>query len=167
MEDEERHDQALSFVVAAHGSDEQFERTGLQIRDAWIQHPDHPILKAAILERSIFFVLLPFFRFAGDIGIRTVSADISRDERAHVAGHHMVATELGLKPSPSLNALRKSTVHWMFDKLAGEGQLSKDFWIRASNNLYARGKAPELAFTRPARMPAFFEASNCDLPSYG
>jgi hypothetical protein len=167
MADEERHDQALSFVVDAHGADQESEVVGKHIRDAWVAHPDHPILKAAILERSVFFVLLPFLRFAGDVGIRTVAADISRDEQVHVAVHHMVATELGLKPSPSLNALRKSTVSWMFDRLGGEGQMSKDFWIRASTNLYARGKAPELAFTRSARMPAFFEAANQDLPSYG
>jgi hypothetical protein len=167
MADEERHDQALNFVVEAHGADPEAEVVGKHIRDAWVAHPDHPILKAAILERSIFFVLLPFLRLAGDVGIRTVAADISRDEQVHVATHHMVATELKLSPAPSLNALRKSTVSWVFDRLGGEDQLSKDFWIKASNNLYARGKAPELAFTRSARMPAFFEAANQDLPSYG
>ena len=167
MADEERHDQALNFVVDAHGCSADEEVVGRHIRDAWVAHPDHPILKAAILERSIFFVLLPFLRFAGDIGIRTVAADISRDEQVHVAVHHMVATELGLKPSPSLNALRKSTVAWMFGQLSGDGMMGKDFWLKASDNLYKRGKAPELKATRSARMPAFFEASNQDLPSYG
>lgn len=167
MADEERHDQALQFVVDAHGTSFSDEFTGRSITDAWIKHPDHPILKAAILERSVFFVLLPFLRFAGDVGIRTTASDISRDERAHVAVHHMVATELGLKPSPSLNALRKATVDWTFDKLVGTGQLSKNFWLSASDNLFERGKAPELKATRSARMPAFFEASNVDLPSYG
>jgi len=167
MADEERHDQALQFVVDAHGTNALAEAAGINIRDAWVNHPDHPILKAAILERSIFFVLLPFLRFAGDVGIRTVAADISRDEQVHVAVHHMVASELGLKVSPSLNALRKATVDWTFSKLAGAGQLSKDFWLSASDNLFERGKAPELKATRSARMPAFFEASNVDLPSYG
>jgi hypothetical protein len=167
MADEERHDQALQFVVDAHGTHAKAETAGFNIRDAWVSHPDHPILKAAILERSVFFVLLPFLRFAGDVGIRTVAADISRDEQVHVAVHHMVASELGLKVSPSLNALRKATVDWAFDKLVGTGQLSKAFWLSASDNLFERGKAPELKATRAARMPAFFEASNCDLPSYG
>lgn len=167
MADEERHDQALQFVVDAHGTSEEEEFAGKSITDAWIRHPDHPILKAAILERSVFFVLLPFFRFAGDVGIRTVAADISRDEQVHVAVHHMVASELGLKPSPSLNSLRRATVSWVFDRLKGEDQLSKGFWMQASDNLFERGKAPELRATRSARMPAFFEASNCDLPSYG
>jgi len=79
----------------------------------------------------------------------------------------MVATELGLKPSPSLNALRKAAVGFMFDGLTGEGQFGKDFWIKASDNLYSRGVAPELRSTRASRVPAFFEASNCDLPQYG
>jgi hypothetical protein len=168
MADEERHDQALEFVVDAHGIESfKDEATGFNIRDAWVNHSDHPILKAAILERSVFFVLLPFLRFAGDVGIRTVAADISRDEQVHVAVHHMVASELGLKPSPSLNSLRKATVDWVFQMLTGTDQLSKDFWLQASDNLFERGKAPELKATRSARMPAFFEASNGDLPSYG
>jgi hypothetical protein len=167
MDDEERHDQALQFVVDAHGCVMQAEAEGVLIRDAWVNHPDHPILKAAILERSVFFVLLPFLRFAGDVGIRTVAADISRDEQVHVAVHHMVASELGLKPSPSLNSLRRATVDWVFTKLPGSGQMGSAFWLLASDNLYERGKAPELKATRSARMPAFFEASNVDLPSYG
>lgn len=167
MADEERHDQALQFVVDAHGFNPATEADGKSIRDAWVGHPDHPILKAAILERAVFFVLLPFLRFAGDVGIRTVAADISRDEQVHVAVHHMVASELGLKPSPSLNSLRRATVDWVFYKLRGAGQLSTSFWTQASDNLFERGKAPELKATRSARMPAFFEAANCDLPSYG
>lgn len=172
MADEERHDQALQFVVDAHGTNSRDENTGYGIREAWVNHPDHPILKAAILERSVFFVLLPFLRFAGDVGIRTVAADISRDEQVHVAVHHMVASELGLKASPSLNKLRKATVEWVFSQLRSgpaleEGRLTKDYWLQASDNLFKRGKAPELSATRSARMPAFFEASNVDLPSYG
>lgn len=171
MADEERHDQALQFVVDAHGTDANDEIASFGIRDAWVDHPDHPILKAAILERSVFFVLLPFLRFAGDVGIRTTASDISRDERAHVATHHMVASELGLKPSPSLNSLRRATVDWVFYKLPmhtiGDPQLTSTFWQKASDNLFERGKAPELSATRSARMPAFFEASNVDLPSYG
>lgn len=171
MTDEERHDQALNFVIQAHGVNDADETQGLRFRDAWVNHPDHPILKAAILERSVFFVLLPFLRYAGDIGMRTVAADISRDEQVHVCVHHMVSSELGLKPAPSLNALRKATVQWVFDGLVSDGDehdmMSRDFWLRQSDSLYSRGKAPGFQPTRAARMPAFFEASNCDLPSYG
>jgi hypothetical protein len=33
--------------------------------------------------------------------------------------------------------------------------------------LYEKGKAPGLKDTTRARMPAFFEAANTDLPQYG
>jgi hypothetical protein len=45
--------------------------------------------------------------------------------------------------------------------------LDKDFWLKQSDSLYERGKAPGLSDTQRARMPAFFEASNTDLPQYG
>ena len=167
--DEERHDQAFRYVVAAHGSDPKAEAEGQRILKTWLEAPEHPILKAAILERSVFFVLLPFYRFNGDIGIRTTAADISRDEQTHVAIHSMVCSELGLRSSPGLNRLRRATVGWMMDGLTSTTNkyLSKDFWISQSDSLYERGKAPGLSDTQRARMPAFFEASNTDLPQYG
>lgn len=167
--DEERHDQAFRYVVDAHGSDPKAEAEGSHILRTWLDAPEHPILKAAILERSVFFVLLPFYRFNGDIGVRTTAADISRDEQTHVAIHSMVCSELGLRSTPSLNRLRRATVGWMMDGLISTTNkyLSKDFWISQSDSLYERGKAPGLSDTQRARMPAFFEASNTDLPQYG
>ena len=167
--DEERHDQAFRYVVAAHGSDPKAEAEGSHILKTWLEAPEHPILKAAILERSVFFVLLPFYRFNGDIGIRTTAADISRDEQTHVAIHSMVCSELGLRSTQSLNRLRRATVGWMMDGLTSPSNkyLNKDFWISQSDSLYERGKAPGLSDTQRARMPCFFEASNVDLPQYG
>ena len=167
--DEERHDQALNYVVAAHGLDDKAEAEAKHILKAWLDAPEHPILKAAILERSVFFVILPFFRFTGDVGIRTTAADISRDEQTHVAIHSMVCSELGLKSTSSLNRLRRATVGWVVDGLGKSENryLDKDFWLAQSDALYLRGKAPGLSDTTRARMPAFFEASNNDLPQYG
>ena len=167
--DEERHDQALNYVVAAHGSNAKAEAESKHILKAWLEAPEHPLLKAAILERSVFFVILPFFRFNGDIGIRTTAADISRDEQTHVAVHSMVCSELGLKSTSSLNRLRRATVGWVVDGLGSSSNkyLDKDFWLSQSDSLYERGKAPGLSDTQRARMPAFFEASNTDLPQYG
>ena len=169
MQDEDKHDLALSHVVAAHGVDDAAEREAQAIRQAWLEAPEHPILKTAILERSVFFVLLPFFRFNGDIGIRTVASDISRDEISHVATHAMVAHDLGLKSTENLNKLRKATVHWAMDLLgqSPDKYLHKDFWLRQSDSLYASGKAEGLVDTQRSRMPAFFEASNVNLPQYG
>jgi plasmid stability protein len=167
--DEERHDQALNYVVAAHGLDDKAEAEAKHILKAWLDAPEHPLLKAAILERSVFFVILPFFRFTGDVGIRTTAADISRDEQTHVAIHSMVCSELGLKSTSSLNRLRRATVGWVVDGLGKSENryLDKDFWLAQSDALYLRGKAPGLSDTTRARMPAFFEAANNDLPQYG
>lgn len=167
--DEERHDQALNYVVAAHGANAKHEAEAQHILRAWLEAPEHPILKAAILERSVFFVILPFFRFNGDLGIRTTAADISRDEQTHVAIHSMVCSELGLRSTPRLNRLRRATVAWVVDGLnSNENKyLDKDFWLSQSDSLYERGKAPGLSDTTRARMPAFFEAANTDLPQYG
>nr|BAR25489.1 Ribonucleotide Reductase R2-like protein [uncultured Mediterranean phage uvMED]BAR25539.1 Ribonucleotide Reductase R2-like protein [uncultured Mediterranean phage uvMED] len=169
--DEDKHDLGLSYVVQAHGVVEKSEREASRILKAWLDAPEHPILKASILERSVFFVLLPFFRFNGDMGIRSLAADISRDEQTHVALHGMVCHDLGLKSTANLNKLRRATVAWVMDGLETPTHenkyLDKDFWMKSSDSLYLRGKAEGLADTQRARMPAFFESSNVNLPKYG
>jgi len=169
VKDEERHDLALQYIVDAHGADEKAEKEAKLITDAWIAHPDHTITKALVAERAIFFVLLPMFRFNGDAAIRTVSADISRDEQIHVGANSLVCAELGLSPSPSLDKLRKATINWIMEPLGINTQdkyLDKKFWLDASDRLMYEGKAPEFSETRSARMPAFFEHANTNLPQY-
>jgi hypothetical protein len=169
QDDEDRHLEALNYVAAAHGTNDKAEREIMSILDAWNEHPAHPILKAGILERSIFFVALPFFRQTGDVGMRTVSQDISKDERVHTVINHMVSKELGEKETESLDKLRAATAAWMFEKLGSSSNkwLDKDFWLKASYNLFWTGKAPELVSLRASRAIAFFEAPNTCLPSYG
>ena len=167
--DEENHDLALGYIANALGTNEKAESEAFKLRDAWESHPDHTILKALVAERAIFFVLLPFFRFCGDAGLRTVSADISRDEQIHVAANSLVCRDLGLSPSPSLDKLRKATINWIMEPLGTntyDKYLDKKFWLDSSDRLMYEGKAPELADTQRARMPAFFEHSNVNLPQY-
>ena len=167
--DEENHDLALGYIANAYGVDEKAEREALALQKAWISHPDHTITKAMVAERAIFFVLLPFFRFNGDAGMRTVSADISRDEQIHVATNSLIHRELGLDISPSLDKLRKATINWVMQPLkigASDKYLDKKFWLDSSDRLMYEGKAPELSATKSARMPAFFEHSNVNLPQY-
>ena len=169
VKDEERHDLALGYYVDALGADEKDEKEALLLRDAWINHPDHTITKALVAERAIFFVLLPFFRFNGDAALRTISADISRDEQIHVGANSLVCTELGLSSSPSLDKLRKATINWILQPLGintTDKYLDKKFWLDASDRLMYEGKAPEFSETRSARMPAFFEHANTNLPKY-
>ena len=167
--DEENHDLALGYIANAIGTDPKSEAEALKLREAWTSHPDHTILKALVAERAIFFVLLPFFRFNGDAGLRTVSADISRDEQIHVASNSLVCRELGLSPSPSLDKLRKATINWIMEPLGintTDKYLDKKFWLDTSDRLMYEGKAPELSETQRARMPSFFEHSNVNLPQY-
>jgi hypothetical protein len=169
VKDEENHDLALSYITNSYGVDETAEKEGLALRQAWTSHPDHTILKAMVAERAIFFVLLPFLRAHGDAGMRTVSADISRDEQVHVAANSIVCRELGLSASPSLDKLRKATINWVMQPLGvntTNKKLDKKFWLRASDQLMYQGKAPELSYTKSSRMPAFFEHSNVNLPQY-
>ena len=167
--DEIKHDQALGYITNALGVDSQSEYEALKLRDAWEAHPDHTILKALVAERAIFFVILPFFRFCGDAGLRTTSADISRDEQIHVACNSLVCADMGFTPSQSLDKLRKATINWIFQPLGRntyDKYLDKKFWLDASDRLMYEGKAPEFAETQRARMPAFFEHANTNLPQY-
>jgi hypothetical protein len=169
VKDEENHDVALGYIANAYGVDDKAEREALKLREAWTSHPDHTILKAMVAERAIFFVLLPFLRFNGDAGMRTVSADISRDEQVHVSANSLVCRELGLTYSPSLDKLRKATINWVMEPLGTNTTsqyLDKKFWLDSSDRLMYEGKAPQLSETRSARMPAFFEHSNVNLPQY-
>jgi len=169
VEDEERHDLALGYIADVHNVNDKDEKEGKLLRDAWIKHPDHTITKALVAERAIFFVLLPMFRFNGDAALRTVSADISRDEQIHVGTNSLVCAELGLSPSPSLDKLRKATINWVLEPLGintADKYLNKNFWLDASDRLMYDGKAPEFSATKAARMPAFFEHANTNLPKY-
>lgn len=168
IQDEEKHDLALGYIANALGVDSRAEEEALRLRDAWVSHPDHTVLKAMVAERSIFFVLLPFFRFNGDAGLRTVSADISRDEQVHVATNSLVCRELGLTVSPSLDKLRKATIAWVMQPLkrSTNKYLDKQFWLDQSDSLMYSGKAEGLLETKRARMPAFFEHANPNLPQY-
>ena len=169
VKDEDNHDLALGYIANALGVDEKAEREALRLRDAWVSHPDHTVVKALVAERAIFFVLLPFNRFNGDAGLRTVSADISRDEQIHVATNSLVCSELGLSWSQSLDKLRKATINWIMEPLGTNTQdkyLDRKFWTDSSDRLMYEGKAPELSETKNARMPAFFEHANTNLPKY-
>ena len=169
VKDEENHDLALGYIANSIGVNVEAEAEALRLRTAWEEHPDHTILKALVAERAIFFVILPFFRFCGDAGLRTVSADISRDEQVHVACNSLVCHDMELSPSQSLDKLRKATINWVFQPLGintTDKYLDKNFWLDASDRLMYEGKAPQFSDTQRARMPAFFEHSNVNLPQY-
>ena len=77
--DEENHDIALNFAAEAHKIPTKFREGSCAafVRMHGLNLDRHPVLKAVVLERSVFFVLLPIFRFLGDTGLRTTSQQIS------------------------------------------------------------------------------------------
>ena len=86
-----------------------------------------------------------------------------------MATNSLVCAELGLSSSPSLDRLRKATMSWMLEPLGKNTTnkyLDKKFWADSSDRLMYEGKAPQLSTTQAARMPAFFEHSNVNLPQY-
>jgi hypothetical protein len=169
VKDEFNHDIALNFAAEAHQVPTQFEKEAERIKDTWLELDRHPVLKALVIERSVFFVLLPIFRFLGDTGLRTTSQDISRDEVTHTACNALVCKALNLKADKALNNLRRATVDWCIQSLEGEADnkyLSRNFWHNSSDSLFMTGKAENLIETRASRMPAFFETNNVNLPMY-
>ena len=68
-----------------------------------------------------------------------------------------------------MNALRRATMQWVLDALpetAEDQFLSRDYWMKQSDLLFAKGKS-EMGWTRASRMPSFFECDNRSLPMYG
>lgn len=168
--DEERHDLALRLVAeSVKDYLPNYDEEAAKICKAWIDTPEHPVMKAMILERGIFFVILPMFRFMGNAGMRTTSADISRDEQAHVACNSYFCNQLGIKMTPNLDKMRRATISWVVQNLNIHDNKwgNKDFWIKQSDNLIYKGYTEGLDDTKRARMPAFFEMSNSNLPKYG
>ena len=169
VQDEIKHDIALDYAAKAHQVPEKLEAEAQRICKAWLELDRHPVLKAVVLERSVFFVLLPIFRFLGDTGLRTTSADISRDEQTHVAANSLVCGALGLTSDKTINSMRRATMRWVLEPLQAEADnkhLSENFWLKCSDSLYSSGKAQGLIETRASRMPAFFETNNVNLPQY-
>jgi hypothetical protein len=94
--------------------------------------------------------------------------DDNKLEQIHVAANSLVCRELGLVVSPSLDKLRKATINWVMQPLGKSSNkyLDKQFWLDQSDSLMYSGKAEGLLETQRARMPAFFEHNNVDLPQY-
>lgn len=165
--DEVKHDRVLQLAMSAYQVGQSYLDSAQAVIGQWKDHPDHPIVKVALLESSIFFVILPMYRFFGGPSLRTASRDISGDETVHVRTHLEIAKSLGFGWSYSLDKLRRDTVGYLVENLACGGAYgSKDFWHESSHSLMHTGSAKQLAATKAAVVPAFFETDGRSLPSY-
>jgi len=170
-EEEVNHDLVLNLAAQRFQDciSSQDQHTAYQFQAAWQSHPDHPILKAAVLESSVFFVLLPILRLlSGSATLRVISNDISADESRHASQNRQIASDLSLTWSQTLNQLRRDTVAWLVEPLhvpshrLGYPQV----WLDASDSLLEKLEAPQLADTRRPSYIAFFEQANSGLPIY-
>ena len=172
QQDEIKHDKALNKlrdVFPVRKVDDEKVSEMVNIASALASHYS-PIVVAGVLESSLFFVILPMYRFLGGGGFRTVANDISNDENIHVAVNLQMAKDLGYNRGNSLDRYRLAVIDWLTEDLPSthtNKYLSRDFWIKTSNNLYYSGKAPQLKSTQRAVMPSFFEKDNRNLPVYG
>jgi hypothetical protein len=167
--DEQRHDMVLGMAAKVYPfATEQDEADAKAIHRQWLDHPDHPLVKAFVLENSVFFIILPLLRTFGGVGLGIISADISGDESVHAAVHRQAAKDMGYAFSSSLDRLRRDTVAWLVDGLripeAGRSGRPQR-WLEASDRLLYEG-ASDLVETRRGIQPAFFEIANTALPSY-
>jgi hypothetical protein len=175
IRDEDVHDQALQTLSDSWNlTSEQDTETARQFLATALELEDHPVSIARVLEVSIFFVILPIFRYLGNASSRAISADISRDERVHVETNTRICQALGIQPSRQLKRLRREVVAWMTEGLdcgdalpEGKKQYgSSDFWLRQSDKLLEEGRAPELRETRRSTVMAFFESPKVIQPLY-
>lgn len=172
QQDEVKHDQVLNNIADVFPVPAKIQSEAQEIADRWFELAEkyNPILVAGIAESSLFFVILPIYRFLGSKVFRTVANDISNDENVHVATNIQLSMDMGYNRGEALNKLRAETIEWITADLperCSNKFMSRSHWRTASYNLYHKGKASELSDTRRAVMPAFFEASNDKLPIYG
>jgi hypothetical protein len=167
VQDETKHEVALLNARSAmvdYNSIYQYQAN--DICQKWLDLPDNPIVTAAVLENSIFFLILPIYSLFGHVSLQLTAADISQDERLHVIYHREAAMRLGVKPSKELNRLRLETVEWISQGIAELGEKwNLDRMIRNSNSLLQRGVS-DLIETKAAMVAAPFELSNNSLSMY-
>ncbi|MGL5878187.1 MAG: ferritin-like domain-containing protein [Xenococcaceae cyanobacterium] len=170
IQDEAKHDRALNNLKAVFQVKNSDEReAALMVKRAnELANIYSPVVVAGVLESSVFFVVLPIYRFLGGAGFRTVASDISNDEQIHVATNLQLASDLGYNRGQKLNNFREEVIDWLVSDLkeTSSKYLSPSFWRESSNSLYHEGKAKNLIATKRAIKPAFFEINAVNLPIY-
>lgn len=171
-DDEIKHDKVLANLREAYPVDMEHDvEVDLIVREAnRLSLIYSPVLVAGVLEVSVFFVILPMYRFFGSGGFRTIANDISNDENIHVATNIQLAKDLKYDRTTTLDNFRKSIVNWLtadLPEVNDNPKMTRDFWRKSSDNLYYQGKSVELRDTKRSVMQSFFEKSNSSLPIYG
>ncbi len=171
--DEIKHDKALETVTAAtFPYPQRYCTTVYDFRQELceISEIDGAITVAGTVEASIFFVVLPILRFLGSPAMRTAATDISNDESIHVACNVQLAKDLGYTRSMRLNRARKEVVRWLVKDLPYSNPTnpkeSQSHWLKASDDLYERGRTDTLIETKAPIMNALYEQDNRHITIY-
>lgn len=153
--DEGKHYEGMVKAAKAYPVSEDLLRECESLRDAWLDLPIHPILKAGTLESSIFLAgSLAFARLFGSPDIATMARGISGDERRHVVTNRYAVIDLGIDPwNPgkqtvdlvidSFNLLLKHFNPTNSEEVLGI-EVNRDFFIEAGLSLLSTGEAPIL-----------------------
>jgi hypothetical protein len=168
IEDEDKHEIALTRARNAMTNyDPSYEDEAQQLIQAWKELEDPEILKAAILENSIFFLILPLYANFGGSALAITSNSISADERIHVISHRTAAQQLGIRPSKKVNELRKESVRFISADLQEEAgdRWTIDRMMKNSDSLLKRGIS-DMIETQTSMAIAPFEVSNEHLDKY-
>jgi hypothetical protein len=171
IEDETRHDEALNNLKAVFPIPAQNDIivSGMLSEADRLANLYSPVTLTAVLESSIFFVILPMLRFLGTQEMRMTANDISVDENIHVSTNVQLSTDLKYRRGKALDTFRADVVDWLVSDLPANHDnkyMSADFWQKTSANLYTTGKTDTMNDTKRASFPAFFESRSDNLPIY-
>ena len=98
---------SLSYAARAHGTDERAEREATNLDKLGKAIQTTPYSRQWYLREAVFFVLLPFFRFCGDAGLRTVEPTSQEMNRFMLLRIVLYVKELGITYSNPLDKVRK------------------------------------------------------------
>lgn len=137
--DEERHEVALTRARRAlKDYDKSQEIVGDQIVQRWKEVSGTPIVVTAVLEMSVFMLMLVYYSRFGSGSLRVSAQDISPDEVRHSNVNREISILLGDRPTKAVSDLRKDTVAWLFEHSNIEG-FDQARMLKNSESLLKRG----------------------------
>jgi len=172
IQDEETHERALTNAIAGLSNYLTiFEDEAKDIIKDFDSLPDHPIVKAAVLENGLFFVLLPLYRFYGSLSLTITANSISGDEIIHVQTHRAACKELGLKPSRQLLGAVRDIVAWVTQDIDTETEglsrpMTQARCLKNCQSLLTRGVS-DFFEAETGVVLAPYEIASTSLDSYG
>ena len=160
----------LTSRAEAHQIPVRFEKEAERIKNAWLELDRHPVLKAVVLERSVFF------GSPTDLPIPWRHRTTYDQCRHQPRMSRPTSLQTPLSVSRSALSLTKSSISLGELRLLGcfnpyKGRALKSISRKTSGWQVQIACIPVVRrrvslSTRASRMPAFFETNNVNLPQY-